>query len=80
MNRLCERTSMRRNRRFVRTGMSAAQMGECPELGERSEWVRHRLADLALLLRLSLGRRDRTVAVDETTMLLFVHTGRVGIG
>jgi hypothetical protein len=37
MNRLCERTSMRRNRRFVRTGMSAAQIRECPEAGECDE-------------------------------------------
>jgi hypothetical protein len=32
MNRLCERAAMRRNRRFVRTGMSAAQIGKCPEV------------------------------------------------
>ncbi|SAL31352.1 hypothetical protein AWB69_02643 [Caballeronia udeis] len=73
MNRLCERASMKRNRRFVRTGMSAAQIGECPE------------ADIAAVTpcrdgRLSLGRFDRAVAIEECSMLLFIHAGRVHVG
>jgi hypothetical protein len=88
MNRLCERTSMRRNRRFVRTGMSGAQIRECPEAGNAT------IATIATIemnatssadgpqacLCLSFGRRDRTVAIEKCAMLWFIHAGRVHVG
>jgi hypothetical protein len=85
MNRLCERTSMRRNRRFVRTGMSAAQIRECPEAGECDERDEATNATSSAdgpqaCLRLSFERRDRAVAIDERAMRLFIHAGRMHVG
>jgi hypothetical protein len=85
MNRLCERTSRRRNRRFVRTGMSAAQIRECPEAGEWDDWNEATNATSSAdgpqaCLRLSFGRRDRTVAIEECAMRLFIHAGWMHIG
>jgi len=88
MNRLCERTSRRRNRRFVRTGMSAAQIRECPEAEEWDDWNEATNATNATssadgpqaCLRLSFGRRDRTVAIEECAMRLFIHASWMHIG
>ncbi len=79
MNRLCERKPMRRNRRFVRTGMSAAQIRDCPEAVDPAN-VTSTAEGTQASLRLSFGRRDRPVAIKEYAMRVFIDAGRMHIG
>jgi hypothetical protein len=71
--------------------MSAAQIRECPEAGECSERDERDECDErderdvdgsrhSGLLAFTVRKGDRTVAIEECAMRVFIHAGRMHIG